>query len=134
MIACGDFTVGRRRTAMRMSRRTIQAVLLATGFWLIGSTARITYAEDARPLYDKNCASCHGPNGKGDGPAGKILKPPAPDLSTTVKKASDADLAKIIKEGGKAVGRSAAMPAYGAKLTDDQIQGLVQLVKGFASK
>ena len=119
---------------MRMSRVAKHAVLLATGVWLIGSAARIAHAEDARPLYDKNCASCHGPTGKGDGPAGKILKPPAPDLSATVKKASDADLAKIIKEGGKAVGRSAAMPAYGSKLTDDQIQGLVQLVKGFASK
>ncbi len=117
-----------------MTRRTTNVALLATGFWLIGLTARVACADDVRPLYDKNCATCHGPNGKGDGPAGKILKPPAPDLSTTVKKASDADLAKIIKEGGKAVGRSAAMPAYGAKLTDDQIQGLVQLVKGFASK
>lgn len=119
---------------MGMSRRTPRVMLLATGLWLLGASARVAYADDARALYDKNCTNCHGPNGKGDGPAGKILKPPPTDLSVSAKTASDADLAKVIKEGGKAVGKSAVMPAYGAKLTDDQIKELVQLVKGFASK
>ena len=119
---------------MRIRNVITGAAVLTAGLWLISAAARPARAQDARPLYDKNCVSCHGPNGKGDGPAGKVLKPPPPDMSTTATKASEADLTKIIKEGGKAVGRSAAMPAYGAKLTDDQIKGLVQLVKGFASK
>ncbi len=104
------------------------AALVAAGVWLAGASA---HAQDARQLYDKNCSACHGPNGKGDGPAGKILKPPPADMSVSAKKASDADLTKIIKEGGKAVGRSGAMPPYGSKLSDEQIQSLVQLVKGF---
>ncbi len=32
--------------------------------------------------YDNNCASCHGPAGKGDGAVGRTLKQPVPDLST----------------------------------------------------
>ncbi len=104
------------------------AAALTAGCWLLGTTA---HAQDAKQLYDKNCSACHGPGGKGDGPAGKILKPPPADMTVTAKKASDADLTKIIKEGGKAVGRSGAMPPYGSKLNDEQIQSLVQLVKGF---
>jgi len=36
--------------------------------------------------------------------------------------------------GGKAVGRSALMPAFGSKLTDDQVKGIVEYVKGFSAK
>lgn len=32
--------------------------------------------------YDNNCASCHGPTGRGDGEVGRTLKQPVPDLST----------------------------------------------------
>lgn len=108
------------------------AVALAVAVWVIGSSAGTARAEEAKDTYQKLCASCHGPAGKGDGPAGKMLKPPPPDMSAT--STSDADLAKIIKEGGKAVGRSPLMPAYGAKLSDDQIKALVDLLKGFAAK
>ncbi len=31
-------------------------------------------------FYKTNCALCHGPEGKGDGPAGKALKPPPRNL------------------------------------------------------
>lgn len=110
------------------------AMALGAGVWLVGAATSLAHAQDAKALYDKNCASCHGASGKGDGPAAKVLKPAPPDMSTTAKGASEADLTKIIKEGGKAVGRSAAMPAYGAKLSDDQIKSLAQLVKGFSSK
>ena len=33
-----------------------------------------------RKVYQTYCASCHGPKGKGDGPAGGALKPPPRDL------------------------------------------------------
>jgi len=119
---------------MRLRTLIKRTVLLAACLWLVGSAAQTARADDAQQLYTKDCNLCHGPNGKGDGPAGKMLKPPPADFATVAKSASDADLAKIIKEGGKAVGRSAAMPAFGKKLTDEQIKDLVQLVKGFASK
>lgn len=31
---------------------------------------------EGKKLYESNCASCHGPEGKGDGAAGKTLNPP----------------------------------------------------------
>ena len=106
------------------------AVAASAVCWLLAGNASTARAQDAKQTYDKTCASCHGPGGKGDGAVGKMLKPPPADFGAALKGTSDADIAKIIKEGGKAVGKAATMPAYGSKLTDEQIQGLVQYVKG----
>ena len=45
-------------------------------------------------LAAKNCVSCHGPKGKGDGPAVVALKPPKPEdfASPRVKGESDGEL------------------------------------------
>ena len=98
----------------------------AAGVLMLAVSAQ---AQEAKQAYDKQCATCHGPAGKGDGPAAKMLKPPPQDFSTALKGMSDADIAKVIKEGGKAVGKSASMPGYGTKLSDDQIKALVALIK-----
>jgi mono/diheme cytochrome c family protein len=102
------------------------SVLLASA---LGSAAQ---AQDAKQLFEKNCVACHGAGGKGDGAAAKVLKPPPVDFAVALKGKSDADIHKVIKEGGKAVGKAASMPTYGSKLTDDQIQALTQYVKGLA--
>jgi len=109
------------------------ALVLAAGVLLAGVGVSRA-AEDGKGIYEKNCVMCHGASGKGDGPAGKMLKPPPGDLATALKGQGDADIAKIIKEGGKAVGKAASMPAYGSKLNDEQVQALVQYVKGLGGK
>ncbi len=103
---------------------------VATGCVVTAVVASLAFAQDAKQTYEKNCQSCHGAGGKGDGPAAKMLKPPPTDFATALKSTSDADIGKIIKEGGKAVGKGATMPPYGAKLKDDQIQDLVKYIKG----
>lgn len=37
-------------------------------------------------MYKDYCAACHGPSGKGDGPAVEFLKAPPPDLTTMAKR------------------------------------------------
>jgi mono/diheme cytochrome c family protein len=103
--------------------------IAASGLFLTGM-ASLAFAQDAKQLYEKNCQSCHGASGKGDGPAAKVMKPPPQDFATALKGKSDADLIKVTKEGGKAVGKAATMPAYGAKLSDDQIKSVVEYSKG----
>ena len=56
--------------------------------------------ERARPLYTKECAGCHGPAGKGDGPDGLYFTTPPTDLtSSAVKKQSDAVLFFKLAQG-----------------------------------
>ena len=115
---------------MKTARLVAQGVVVVATGCLIGSLAvSAAFADDAKQTYDKTCVPCHGAAGKGDGPAAKMLKPPPQDFPTALKGKSDADISKIIKEGGKAVGKAASMPAYGAKLNDDQIKGMVEYIK-----
>jgi mono/diheme cytochrome c family protein len=107
--------------------KLLTAVIAASGLLVVAAAAQ---AQNAKEAYEKNCKSCHGEAGKGDGPAAKVLKPAPQDFAAALKGKSDADIAKVIKEGGKAVGKAATMPAYGAKLNDDQINGVVQYIKG----
>lgn len=94
-------------------------VVLAIAFAMSVSA----FAADATAdVYKSKCASCHGPDGKGDTPAGKNMK--VKDLaSDDVQKQSDADLAGVIEKGKK------PMPGYEGKLTKDQIDGLVKWVR-----
>jgi mono/diheme cytochrome c family protein len=113
-----------------MNRVLVTSAALVMGGLLVSVAASNVYAQDAKGLYEKNCVACHGAGGKGDGPAGKMLKPPPEDFAAALKGKSDADITKIIKEGGKAVGKAATMPAYSAKMSDDQIKGVVDYIKG----
>jgi hypothetical protein len=68
--------------------------------------------------YDNNCASCHGPAGKGDGEVGRTLKQPIPDLSTLASRNDGvfpADRVRRVIDGREALkghwGR--AMPLWG---------------------
>ena len=38
-------------------------------------------AETGRAIYETYCATCHGPEARGDGPMSKILLVPPPDLT-----------------------------------------------------
>lgn len=43
-------------------------------------------AASGKQTYMHYCASCHGENGKGEGPAASSLKTPPPDLTTLAKR------------------------------------------------
>jgi mono/diheme cytochrome c family protein len=78
--------------------------------------------DDADALYKSRCQACHGPDGKGDTPAGKKLG--VKDFhSPDVSKMSDQELAEFTKKGKD------KMPAYDKKLTDDQIKQLITYIR-----
>jgi mono/diheme cytochrome c family protein len=75
------------------------------------------------PLYQRHCAACHGPQGRGDGQQGRAFDPGPPDLT-----AGDADAERFhlaTRDGGMAVGGSAAMPVFRHTLTEQQIHDVV---------
>jgi mono/diheme cytochrome c family protein len=79
-------------------------------------------------VYQKNCASCHGPNGEATpgwrtpGPDGRYPPPPL-DGSAHAWHHSTETLEKMIREGGP------GMPAWNGKLTDQQIDDVIVWIK-----
>src|SRR5690349_13097955 len=79
-------------------------------------------ADDAKALFAQKCASCHGPDGKGQTPMGKKLG--AKDLTLEAKSPLD-ELVKDIETG-----KPPKMAAYKGKLSDEQIKALATFIKG----
>ena len=77
-----------------------------------------------KTLFARNCASCHGPQGKGDGY--RILGPD-PDLtSPSTRKKSDADLLKTIHDG------KPNMPPWKVHLSENQRREVLAYVRTLA--
>jgi Cytochrome c. len=82
--------------------------------------------DQSAAIYKQKCASCHGPDGKGDTAAGKATK--LRELSSEdVQKMSDSDLGAIIS-GGKG-----KMPPF-KTLTPDEVKGLVVFARSIGTK
>lgn len=97
------------------------------------STPAASSAFDPAASYAMICAACHGPTGAGDGPGGAALTPKPANFTEAAFWAarSDADVAKAIREGGPAVGKSAAMAPWGSIIDDEQALALVAYLKTF---
>jgi mono/diheme cytochrome c family protein len=91
-------------------------------------------ATRGQALYVANCASCHGPRGEGDGPAGAALtpKPAKHSDGAYMNGLSNQHLFKVIKEGGLAVGKSPLMAPWSGVLNDAQIWDVVAFVRSLA--
>lgn len=77
-------------------------------------TAAVTpeVMKEAQEIFSSRCTPCHGPQGKGDGPASAGLTPPPRNFTDKAwqSSVSDEHIEKIIQYGGAAVGKSPAMP------------------------
>ena len=97
-----------------------------------------------RPVYERHCASCHGPAGKGDRTLG------APDLSDDDRLYGDGTVSQIediarygIRAGNKRGYNLAVMPAYASRIPDAaealppqtpaQIEALTRFIHSFTA-
>lgn len=78
------------------------------------------------------CVTCHGASGKGDGAAAAGLNSKPKDLSAT--KRTDAELKKIIKEGGAANGMSPLMPPWGSALSEQDLNNVIVYIRSLGKK
>lgn len=84
----------------RMRLFLILGLVIGLGCWSGSTVFAAGDPEKGRPIYEKYCLLCHGPQGMGDGPQGKLMSPPAPNFrSPESKKKSDTELLKAIQEG-----------------------------------
>ena len=80
--------------------------------------APYTSAASGRQMYESYCASCHGKNAQGDGPATSALKVPPSDLTDLAKKNGgkfpDAHVSAVIRgEANTPAHGSREMPVWG---------------------
>jgi mono/diheme cytochrome c family protein len=89
--------------------------------------------EAGKKLYETRCAVCHGPDGKAATPAAQALNPKPRDHTdgAYMNALSNEHLAKVIKEGGAAVGKSPLMPPQ-ADLTAQQLEDVIAYVRSLA--
>ena len=92
--------------------------------FLVHSTpaAHLVAAASPRSLFIQNCARCHGSDGRANTPRGRRLG--AADLTASdVKEKSPARIIRTITNG------RADMPAFGKRLTPQQIASLADYVR-----
>ena len=80
-----------------------------------------------KEIFDKNCVSCHGDTGKGDGKMGEELNPKPSNLTDAEWKhgSTDGEIFKVIHDGSAKTG----MKPYGRKLTEHQIWDVVNYLR-----
>jgi mono/diheme cytochrome c family protein len=113
----------------KMPKAYVVSVIFA-GLLLVLSTSYPAFAVSGdilkgKTLFQGKCVTCHGPEGKGDGPMGKMLKPPAADFTSAAsKKKSEEELRNIIENGKP----NTSMVAWKGSLSDTEIQDLLAYV------
>lgn len=93
--------------------------------------------KEASQVFHQICVTCHGSEGRGDGPGAAALTPKPRAFSDVKWQASvtDAHIKKAITNGGAAVGKSPQMPAQPQLKGKEQLlDGLVGIVRSFARR
>lgn len=96
-------------------------------------TATAEAAGDAQAgakLYKQLCRGCHGPDGRG---GGHTFMPHVDRLTRKgyIDLLPDEHLIAVIADGGAAHGMSSYMPAWGDRLSPQEIRDIVAHIRGF---
>jgi cbb3-type cytochrome c oxidase subunit III len=113
----------------------VAAALVLAAFAL--TRTRVEAQARGKAVYDKHCAECHGPDGKGDGPGSAYVAPHPRDFSSgrykirsteTGSVPTDDDLVRSVRQGLYGT----AMPAWDRILSDSDIQDVVSYMKSLS--
>src|ERR1035437_1114972 len=109
----------------KSSQPAARSALVVTAIFLfvfLAVRSNIARADDAAAMFKAKCAMCHGPDGSGDTPTGKMMK--AADLrSADIQKAPDSEFSDAISKGRN------KMPAVGKTFKPEEVKGLVAFVR-----
>jgi mono/diheme cytochrome c family protein len=94
------------------------------------STQQALLQDDGKQLYNRECAACHGRQGRGNGRAGRDMSPRPTDITSLeyLDENSDEDIFKVIAEG------AGEMDPYRDLFTDEQIQAVIGYVRELGEK
>jgi mono/diheme cytochrome c family protein len=122
-----------------------QRLLLVLGLAMAGvvpvGSALLGHAQTDQPrdiahgkeLFLRYCSGCHGEDGRGEA---KTFRPNVANLSVKelMDQLTDDYLIAAIKNGGAAVGKNAAMPAWKNQLDDREIWDIISFVRTLAQR
>jgi mono/diheme cytochrome c family protein len=115
------------------SRAVPTTLLLAAGLaWTAPLAAQTSAAhERGRALYERHCAVCHGLDGRGDTPVGRLLKPHPRNFTDPIEMArlTVDRIYRAIKEGRPGT----AMASWKDVLTETEIGDVIDTIHGFSS-
>ena len=84
-----------------------------------------------KQVFLTDCATCHGKQGNGQGPAAATMNPKPRNFTNAEWQASVTDdhIRKTIEGGGGAVGLSPTMPPWGSLLSSEQIDNVIKYIR-----
>lgn len=115
-------------TIMKRGALLIVTCLAAAGWLgLEPSVAQTASEATGQQLYQTHCQLCHGPNGRGDGPAGRALDPPPVDLTQRPYRygCEPEPILRTLREGIP----HTAMPPFGGRLSERELRLLTNYVR-----
>ena len=103
----------------------VAVAILISGLGPLPALSQTGNAKGGKAVYERNCASCHGRNGKGLGDAS-----PTPDFTnrSAMASRSDEQLYEKITNGGKGTG----MPAWRSRLSEQERRDVITYIRTFA--
>ncbi len=119
-----------------------RATLLAAGLAMlaVGVPMTVNAAEgpaasaEVKAAYKKHCRKCHGWDGKAQTKLGRKKKVKDLTANDWLSKTDDARLLALFKEGWKdPENPKRKMPAFAKKLSAEQLQALIPLMKTFVT-
>ncbi len=116
------------RGGIKLSLHTVLAALV------LGCASPVAFAETAsdtvrgKKLYLRYCRGCHGKDGRG---GAHTFMPHVHNLTKKgyIDELPDEHLFGVIHDGGEAYGMSAYMPAWGNKLSDEEINDIIAHIR-----
>ena len=104
-----------------------KTILFSLALLVIGSLS--ANAADAKAIWDKECAKCHGAEGKGEPKMGQKLGVRDYTDAKVQAEMKDPDMAKAIKEGVKEKGTDKTKMKAFPDLSDDEVKSLVAHIR-----
>jgi cytochrome c553 len=87
-------------------------------------------AAEAKAIWAKDCAKCHGPDGKGETAVGRMFHIKDFSKPEVQKAVTDEQMTKDIKDGVTEGGHR-RMKGFGDQLSESEIKALVKYMRGF---
>jgi mono/diheme cytochrome c family protein len=119
---------GRRRAASAALALALTPLSRASADWTAPPEARartnpVASSPEAlakgRALYQRHCTKCHGPRGRGDGPAARFGPEPASDLTAPKTLLTDGEVFWKISTGRKE-GPEIVMPGFSKDIASEE--------------